>query len=109
MFRYADNCTEALMLSRTAFFSLYDQYKDLDAEAVTQRDIANSERLAKEKALLDLEKQTAKKVIWRRIAIGEGIVLVGITAAVFTGAWLPALGITAVVEAIHLVKPRPRK
>ena len=40
MFRYADNCTEALMLSREAFFGLYDQYNQLEDEAKLQRDNA---------------------------------------------------------------------
>ena len=51
MFQYADNCTEALMLSRTAFFSLYEQYGDLEKEAKEQREKAKTEELAKNKAL----------------------------------------------------------
>lgn len=109
MFQYADNCTEALMLSRTAFFSLYDQYKALETEAKDQREKANTEELAKNKALEEVEKQTNRKIIWRRVAIGEGIVIVGVTVAVVTGAWLPALAATGVVEVIHLTRTKPDK
>lgn len=104
MFQYADNCTEALMLSRTAFFSLYEQYGDLEKEAKEQREKAKTEELAKNKALEEVVKQTDKKVLWRRIAIGEGIVLAGATFAIISGAWIPALAVTAIAETVHISK-----
>ena len=104
MFQYADNCTEALMLSRTAFFSLYDQYGDLETEAKTQRDSVQIEKLAKNKALEEVVKQTDRKVLWRRIAVGEGIILAGATFAIISGAWIPALAVTAIADTVHISK-----
>jgi len=106
MFQYADNCTEALMLSRTAFFSLYEQYGDLETEAKSLRDSLKIETMAKNKALEEVVKQTDRKVLWRRIAIGEGIVLAGATFAIVTGAWIPALAVTAVAETVHISKKK---
>jgi hypothetical protein len=77
MFLYADNCTEALMLSRTAFFSLYDNYRKLDKEANELADAVEEERLAKVAALAEAEKQKSRKKGWRGVAIGEGVGIVG--------------------------------
>lgn len=77
MFQYADNCTEALMLSRTAFFGLYDNYHKLDKEANELADSLDQERIEKAAALAEAERQRSRKKGWRGVAIGEGVGIVG--------------------------------
>jgi len=79
MFVYADNCTEALMLSRTAFFALYNNYHALELEAENWRDQYTTCDIALTETRADLIKQQERKVFWRRLAIGEGL---GIAATI---------------------------
>lgn len=80
MFVYANNCTEALMLSRTAFFALYNNYHNLEMEANDWRDQTSACTIAVAKVRTDLIKEQERKRMWRRIAIGEGV---GIAVTVF--------------------------
>jgi hypothetical protein len=109
MFRYADNCTEALMLSRTAFFSLYDQYNGLEDEAKLQRDNAINEAKLKQGARDSLTTETVKKKTWRRAAIGEGILIVGAVVGAATGAWVPVAAIVIVAEVAIILDVKPPK
>jgi hypothetical protein len=72
MFRFSENCTEALMLSRDAFFGLYDNYRELEQEAVLQRDRANTEEKLKNEAVEKYNKENLRKKRWRRVALVEG-------------------------------------
>jgi len=109
MFRYADNCTEALMLSRTAFFSLYDQYNQLESEAKLQRDNAINEKKLKEAAQDSLADEKIKKRGWRKVAIGEGILIVGAVVGAVTGAWVPVATIVIVAEVAIIMDMKPPK
>ena len=64
MFRFSENCTEALMLSRDAFFGLYDNYRELEQEAVLQRDRANTEEKLKNEAIEKYNKENTKSKKW---------------------------------------------
>lgn len=84
MFVYADNCTEALMLSRTAFFALYGNYNKLDKEANECIDELNEEKIARAAAQQEADEQRKKKKAWRGVAIGQGVGILGaIAIAVF--------------------------
>jgi ElaB/YqjD/DUF883 family membrane-anchored ribosome-binding protein len=77
MFLYADNCTEALMLSRTAFFGLYDNYRKLDKEATELADSLDQATIERAAAMAEAEKQRSRKKGWRGVAIGEGVGIIG--------------------------------
>ena len=109
MFRYADNCTEALMLSREAFFGLYDQYNLLEDEAKLQRDNAINEKKLKENAQDSLATEKVKKKTWRRAAIGEGILIAGAVAGAVTGAWVPVAAIVVAAEDAIILNVKPPK
>jgi hypothetical protein len=109
MFRYADNCTEALMLSRTAFFSLYDQYNQLESEAKLQRDNAINEKKLKEAAQDSLADEKIKKKTWRRVAVGEGILIAGAVVGTVTGAWVPVAAIVIAAEVAIILNVKPPK
>ena len=72
MFRFSENCTEALMLSRDAFFGLYKNYKELEQEAILQRDRANNEEKLKNESIEKYNKENLRKKRWRRITLAEG-------------------------------------
>lgn len=82
MFTYADNCTEALMLSRTAFYGMYNNYKSLEKEANELSDLLEEEKLAKAAAQKEADEQRNKKRAWRGVAIGEGVGIVGTIVAI---------------------------
>lgn len=109
MFRYADNCTEALMLSHEAFFGLYEQYSLLEDEAILQRENAIEEKKLKQDALNNLANETLKKKTWRRAAIGEGVLIVGTVVGVATGAWVPVAAIVIVTEVAIILNVQPPK
>ena len=109
MFRYADNCTEALMLSREAFFGLFDQYNLLEDEAKLQRDNAINEKKLKELAQDSLSNEKVKKKTWRRVAIGEGILITGAVVGVVTGAWVPVAAIVIASEVAIILNVKPPK
>jgi hypothetical protein len=109
MFRYADNCTEALMLSRTAFFSLYDQYNKLEDEGKLQRDNALNEVKLKQDARDSLANETVKKKTWRRAAIGEGVLIAGAVVGAVTGAWVPVAAIVVATEVAIILNVQPPK
>ena len=109
MFKFSYNCTEALMLSREAFFGLYEQYNKLEEEAVLQRDNASKERKLKEIAQDSLLNEKVKKRTWRRVAIGEGVLIAGAVVGAVTGAWVPVATIVIVAEVAIILDVKPPK
>ena len=109
MFKFSYNCTEALMLSREAFFGLYGQYNALEEEAILQRDNAANERKLKEGARDSLSTETTRKRTWRRAAIGEGILIAGAVVGAATGAWVPVVAIVIVAEVAIILDVKPPK
>lgn len=109
MFKFSYNCTEALMLSREAFFGLYGQYNELEEEAMLHRDNAKKERKLKEGARDSLATETGKKRTWRRAAIGEGVLILGTIVGVATGAWVPVAAIVIVAEVAIILDVKPPK
>ena len=109
MFKFADNCTEALLLSREAFFSLYENYNDLETEAKSIEDTVIKAKSDLKSANLKTEEEKGKRVIWKRVALGEGIVLVGAITGLVTGAWVPVVAVVVVCEvALILNKEAPK-
>jgi len=109
IFKYSSECTDALLLSREAFFGLFDNYKDLEDET---KDLAYKvENLEKQKdeAEIKLNKEQEKKVKWRRATVGTSVVAVGAVVAVVSGIWLPALAVTGIVEIGYLLTPKKSK
>jgi len=109
MFKYSSECTDALLLSREAFFGLFDNYKDLEDET---KDLAYKvENLEKQKdeAEIKLKKEQQKKVKWRRATVSTSVVAVGAVVAVVSGIWLPALAVTGIVELGYLLTPKKDK
>jgi hypothetical protein len=107
MFKFADNCTEALMLSREAFFGLYDNYNKLEEEAIAQRDSASQAKFERDEAKGKLAMETGKKKKWIRLAIGEGVLIVGTIVGVATGAWVPVAAIVVVTEIALIMDAKP--
>jgi hypothetical protein len=80
MFRYSDNCTDALICTRQSYLDLFEAYKSLETEANTWRDRTNACLLSKTQIQAALVKEENRKRIWRRIAIGEGVFILGVGA-----------------------------
>jgi hypothetical protein len=109
MFKFADNCTEALLLSREAFFGLFDNYNKLEDEAHILEDTLAQAKFEKKQAVGKAEQEKNKRVVWKRVAIGEGILIVGAITGVITGAWVPVVAVVAASEvAIILNKEAPK-
>ena len=109
MFKFADNCTEALLLSREAFFGLYDNYNKLEDEAHILEDTLAQAKFEKKLAVGKAEQEKNKRVVWKRIAIGEGILIAGAITGVVTGAWVPVVAVVVAAEmAIILNKQAPK-
>jgi len=109
MFKFSYNCTEALMLSREAFFGLYDQYNQLEDEAKLQRETATIEKGLRKAAQDSLSEEKVKKKSWRKVAIGEGILIVGAVVGAVTGAWVPVVTIVIVAEVAIIMDMKPPK
>ena len=109
MFRYSNDCTESLLLSREAFFGLFDNYKDLEEEAMNSALKNQNLESQLEQAQEKIYQEQKKKVRWRRATVGTSIVAVGAVAAVVTGVWLPALAVGAAVELGYLLTPKKDK
>jgi hypothetical protein len=97
------------MLSREAFFGLYDQYNLLEDEAKLQRDNAINEKKLKENAQDSLATEKVKKRTWRRVAIGEGVLIAGAVVGAVTGAWVPVATIVIVAEVAIILDVKPPK
>ena len=97
------------MLSREAFFGLYDQYNLLEDEAKLQRDNAINEKKLKENAQDSLATEKVKKKTWRRAAIGEGILIAGAVAGAVTGAWVPVAALVVAAEFAIILNVKPPK
>lgn len=78
MFRYSDNCTDALICTRQSYLDLFETYEALEVEANTWRDRTNACLISKAQIQADLTKENNRKRIWRRIAIGEGTIILGV-------------------------------
>ncbi len=109
MFKFSYNCTEALMLSREAFFGLYEQYNQLEDEAKLQRQNATIEKGLKKAAQDSLSEEKVKKKGWRKAAIGEGILIVGAVVGVVSGAWVPVATLVIVAEVAIIMDVKPPK
>lgn len=97
------------MLSREAFFGLYEQYNKLEDEAKLQRDNALNEAKLKQGARDSLTTETVRKKTWRRAAIGEGVLIVGAVVGAVTGAWVPVAAIVVVTEVAIILNVKPPK
>jgi hypothetical protein len=109
MYEYSLNCTEALQLSRNSFFKLYDIYTVLDSVAVEQTTRANKEEELKKVAQDSLAQEKVKKKSWRKVAIGEGILIAGTVVGVVTGAWVPVATLVIVAEVAIIMDMKPPK
>ncbi len=109
IFKYSSDCTDALLLSREAFFGLFDNYKDLEEESMNSALKNQNLESQLEQAQEKISQEQKKKVRWRRATVGTSIVAVGAVAAVVTGAWLPALAVGAAVELSYILTPKKNK
>jgi hypothetical protein len=109
MYEYSLNCTEALQLSRTSFFKLYDIYTELDSISIKQTKRANLADSLKQVAQDSLVLEKGKKRSWRRAAIGEGILITGAVVGAITGAWVPVATIVIVTELAIILDVKPPK
>ena len=109
IFKYSSDCTDALLLSREAFFGLFDNYKDLEEEAMNSALKNQNLESQLEQSQEKVKQEQKKKVRWRRATVGTGVVAIGAVAAVVSGVWLPALAVTAAVELGYLLTPKKEK
>ena len=108
MFKFANNCTEALLLSREAFFGLYENYNKLEEESHVLEDSLGQAKFDRKQAYAKSEQEKTKRIVWKRVAIGEGIAIVGVITGVVTGAWVPVVAVVVVAEvAMILNKDAP--
>ena len=109
MFKFADNCTEALLLSRESFFGLYENYTKLEDESHVLEDSLGQAKFERKQAFGQAEKEKGKRIVWKRVAIGEGILIIGAITGVVTGAWVPVVAVVVAAEvAIILNKEAPK-
>jgi hypothetical protein len=109
MFKFANNCTDALLLSREAFFGLYENYVKLEEEAHVLEDSLGQAKFDRKQAYAKSEQEKTKRIVWKRVAIGEGILIVGAITGVVTGAWVPVVAVVVAAEvAIILNKEAPK-
>lgn len=109
MFKFADNCTDALMLSREAFFGLYDNYNKLEEEAIIQRDTASQAKFERNNAIAKVGQEKDKKIKWRKLAFGEGFIIIGAITGIATGAWVPVAAIVVAAEVLLFLDTKPPK
>jgi hypothetical protein len=109
IFKYSSDCTDALLLSREAFFGLFDNYKDLEEESMNSALKNQNLESQLEQAQEKISQEQKKKVRWKRATVSTSIVAVGAVAAVVTGAWLPALAVGAAVELGYILTPKKNK
>ena len=109
IFKYSSDCTDALLLSRDAFFGLFDNYKDLEEESMNSSLKNQNLESQLEQSQEKISQEQKKKVRWRRATVSTSVVAVGAVAAVITGVWLPALAVTGIVELGYLLTPKKNK
>lgn len=109
MYAYASYCTDAFLLSRRAFLLCVEQFDSLYVYADAQKKRADNEKQMKEDARDSLKVENENKRIWRRVAVGEGILIAGVTAGIVTGAIIPAAVGVIIGEGALLILPRIRK
>lgn len=78
MFRYSRLCTDALVNSLESYNQLNIKYNQLEAKANDWKDEAIECSVLLKKSQADLTKENNRKRIWRRIAIGEGTIILGV-------------------------------
>jgi len=80
MFRYANKCTDALLECNRSYSDLKVSYNKLEAKATEYKNDAIECAALHKRALSDLDTENTRKRIWRRIAIGEGVFILGVGA-----------------------------
>lgn len=109
IFKYSSDCTDALLLSRDAFFGLYDNYKDLEEEAMNSSQKNQNLQSQLDQSQEKLLQEQKKKIRWKRATVSSGIIAVGAVTSVVTGVWLPALTVGAVIELGYLLTQKKNK
>lgn len=80
MFKYSEACTDALIHSLDSYNQLNIKYNQLEVKANDWKNEAIECSVLLKKSQVDLEKENNRKRIWRRIAIGEGTLILGVAA-----------------------------
>lgn len=78
LYIYKDNCDKQLKDEQKHSEDLNRAFTSMETEAKVQRKKYQDEVVSHTETKLELEKQTNKKKTWRKVAIGEGIGLIGI-------------------------------
>ena len=78
LYIYKDNCDNQLKAEQKHSEDLNRAFTSMETEAKAQRKKYQDEVVSHTETKLELEKQTNKKKTWRKVAIGEGIGLIGI-------------------------------
>jgi len=78
LYIYKDNSDNQLKAEQKHSEDLNRAFTSMETEAKAQRKKYQDEVVSHTETKLELEKQTNKKKTWRKVAIGEGIGLIGI-------------------------------
>ena len=78
LYIYKDNCDNQLKAEQKHSEDLNRAFTSMETEAKAQRKKYQDEVVSHTETKLELEKQTNKKKTWRKVAIGEGIGLIGV-------------------------------
>jgi hypothetical protein len=78
LYIYKDNSDNQLKAEQKHSEDLNRAFTSMETEAKVQRKKYQDEVVSHTETKLELEKQTNKKKTWRKVAIGEGIGLIGI-------------------------------
>jgi len=80
MFKYSNACADNLLRSKQAYQALLNSYGRLELEASDWRDRTNACLMSKAELQAALIKEENRKRIWRKVAIGEGTLILGAAA-----------------------------
>ena len=78
MYVYKNNCDEQLKKEQKANTDLNKLFTDMEKEANRLKDLYNNELIEHAKTKEKLETQTDRKKKWRLVAIGSGIINLGL-------------------------------
>jgi len=78
LYIYKDNSDNQLKAEQKHSEDLNRAFTSMETEAKAQRKKYQDEVVSHTETKLELEKQTNKKKTWRKVAIGEGIGLIGV-------------------------------
>ena len=78
LYIYKDNSDNQLKAEQKHSEDLNRAFTSMETEAKAQRKRYQDEVVSHTETKLELEKQTNKKKTWRKVAIGEGIGLIGV-------------------------------